>query len=194
MSTVLHKPGRELDDPKELLLGFLDYYRSVIIRKIDGLTDAELRASRLPSGWTPLRLLKHLAYMERRWLCWGFRAEQLPDPGGDENQAGRWHAGSGDTAASLIAALQPPASKRGLCLRSRADRHQRPRRPVQRQRPSAAADAGVDPHLCSAGVCPPRGAPGRRAGTDRRHDRRITGTASITSSRLAGYGHDVLRA
>jgi Protein of unknown function (DUF664) len=105
VSTVVHKPGRELDDPKELLLGFLDYYRSVIIRKIDGLTDAELRASRLPSGWTPLELLKHLAYMERRWLRWGFRAEQLPDPHGDEDQAGCWHAGPGDTAASLIAAL-----------------------------------------------------------------------------------------
>jgi Protein of unknown function (DUF664) len=78
---------------------------SVVIRKIDGLTDAELRASRLPSGWTPLELLKHLAYMERRWLRWGLRAEQLPDPHGDEDQTGRWHAGPGDTAASLIAAL-----------------------------------------------------------------------------------------
>ena len=36
MSTVVHEPRRELDDPKELLLGFLDYYRSVIIRKIGG--------------------------------------------------------------------------------------------------------------------------------------------------------------
>ena len=105
MSTVVHKPGRELDDPKELLLSFLDYDRSVIIRQIDGLTDAELRASRLPSGWSPLELLKHLAYMERRWMCWGFRAEQLPDPHGDEDQAGRWPAGPGDTAGSLIAAL-----------------------------------------------------------------------------------------
>jgi Protein of unknown function (DUF664) len=105
VSTVVHKPGRELGEPKELLLGFLDYYRSVIIRKIDGLTDAELRASRLPSGWTPLELLKHLAYMERRWLRWGFRGEQVPDPRGDEDRAGRWHAGSGDTAASLIAEL-----------------------------------------------------------------------------------------
>ena len=105
VSTAGHKPGRELGDPKELLLGFLDYYRSVIIRKIAGLTDAELRASRLPSGWTPLEILKHLAYMERRWLRWGFRAEQLPDPLGDEDQAGRWHAGPGDTAASLIAEL-----------------------------------------------------------------------------------------
>ena len=40
------KPDRQLADPKELLLGFLDYYRSVIIRKLEGLPDAELRASR----------------------------------------------------------------------------------------------------------------------------------------------------
>src|ERR1700683_679487 len=105
VTTVVHKPGRQLGDPKELLLGFLDYYRSVIIRKIEGLTDAELRTSRLPSGWTPLELLKHLIYMERRWLRWGFCAEQIPDPRGDEDQAGRWHAGPGDTAADLIAAL-----------------------------------------------------------------------------------------
>lgn len=103
--TTVHKPDRQLGDPEELLLGFLDYYRSVISRKIDGLTDAELRHSRLPSGWTPLELLKHLVYMERRWLQWGFRAEQIPDPRGDEDQAGRWHAGPGDTAADLIAAL-----------------------------------------------------------------------------------------
>lgn len=105
MNAVVHKPARELGDPKELLLGFLDYYRSVVIRKLDGLTDAELRTSRLPSGWTPLELLKHLSYMEQRWLRWGFRAEQIPEPRGDADQAGYWHARPGDTAASLIAAL-----------------------------------------------------------------------------------------
>jgi hypothetical protein len=108
----VHKPDRQLDDPKELLLSFLDYYRSVIARKIEGLTDAELRGSLLPSGWTPLELLKHLVYMERRWLRWGFCAEQIPDPHGDEDQ-GRWHAEPGDTAADLIAALPPPASRPG---------------------------------------------------------------------------------
>jgi hypothetical protein len=105
VSSIVHKPDRQLDDAKELLLGFLDYYRSVIARKIEGLTDAELRDSRLPSGWTPLELLKHLVYMERRWLRWGFLAEPVPDPRGDEDQAGRWHAGPGDTAAGLITAL-----------------------------------------------------------------------------------------
>jgi Protein of unknown function (DUF664) len=106
VTSSVHKPDRQLADQKELLLGFLDYYRSVIIAKIEGLTEAELRTSPLPSGWAPLELLKHLIYMERRWLRWGFLAEQLPDPRGDEDQSGRWHAGSGDTPAALIAALR----------------------------------------------------------------------------------------
>ncbi len=102
---MAHKPDRGLGEPKDVLLGFLDYYRSVIARKVEGLTDEELRESRLPSGWSPLELVKHLVYMERRWLQWGFCAEPIADPHGDEDQAGRWHAGAGDTAADLIAAL-----------------------------------------------------------------------------------------
>ncbi|MGH3681633.1 MAG: DUF664 domain-containing protein, partial [Natronosporangium sp.] len=61
--SVAAEPGRQLSDPKELLLSYLDYYRSVIARKLAGLTDTELRTSRLPSGWTPLELLHHLVYM-----------------------------------------------------------------------------------------------------------------------------------
>jgi hypothetical protein len=121
------KPDRELADPKEVLLGFLDYYRSVITRKFEGVPDAELRASRLPSGWAPLELLKHLVFMEQRWLRWGFRGEQLADPHGDEDQAGRWHAGPDDTAAGLIAALHATgeqtraiAAAAGLAARSAA--------------------------------------------------------------------------
>jgi Protein of unknown function (DUF664) len=101
-----HKPERQLADPKELLLGFLDYYRSVITRKVEGLPEDVLRASCLPSGWAPLELLKHLACMEQRWMRWGFRAEDIPNPRRDEDQAGRWHLDSGDTSAELISALQ----------------------------------------------------------------------------------------
>jgi hypothetical protein len=101
-----HEPDSGLSDPAELLLAYLDYYRAAIVRKLDGLTDAELRTSRLPSGWTPLELLKHLVYMERRWLRWGFRAEQVPAPWGDLDASGRWHAGPDETAADLVAALR----------------------------------------------------------------------------------------
>jgi uncharacterized damage-inducible protein DinB len=99
------RPALELADPKELLLGYLDFYRSVIARKLDGLTDAQLRGSRLPSGWTPLELLNHLAHMEARWVRWGFAAERLPEPWGDQDESERWQVGPEATAAGLLAAM-----------------------------------------------------------------------------------------
>lgn len=110
MSTVAHKPDRRLDDPKELLLGFLDYYRSVIARKIEGLTDTELRESRLPSGWTPLELAKHLRYVELRWLEWGFEGRDVGDPWAD-SKGGRWHVNPDETLASLLAGLSTQAAR-----------------------------------------------------------------------------------
>jgi hypothetical protein len=43
--------------------------------------------------------------MEARWLRWGFMAERLPDPWGDEDESGRWHVGPEETAVELIDAL-----------------------------------------------------------------------------------------
>jgi hypothetical protein len=168
----VHKPGRELGDPKELLLGFLDYYRSVIIRKIDGLTDAELRASRLPSGWTPLELLKHLAYMERRWLRWGFCAELLPDPLGDEDQAGRWHAGPGDTATSLIAELHA-AGEQTRAIASAAELTD-VSIPGGRFSDNDSRPLPTLAWILTYVLQEYARHAGRRAGTDRRHDRRVT--------------------
>lgn len=88
-----------------MFLDYLDYYRSVVAAKLDGLSDAELRSSRLPSGWTPIELLKHLIFMERRWLRWGFAAESLPDPWGDNDDAGRWRVEHNESVDALIAAL-----------------------------------------------------------------------------------------
>jgi hypothetical protein len=105
VTDAVPRPAPELAGPKELLLGYLDYYRSVIARKLNGLTEAELRSSHLPSGWTPLELLKHLVHMEARWLRWGFMAEQLPQPWGDEDESGRWHVGPEETATELLASL-----------------------------------------------------------------------------------------
>jgi uncharacterized damage-inducible protein DinB len=99
------KPGRQESDPSALLLGFLDHYRSVVIRKLEGLSDAELRTSRVPSGWTPLELINHLRYMERRWFVWGFLAEPVDAPHGDEVD-GRWTVAAGASVADLTAALR----------------------------------------------------------------------------------------
>ncbi|HEY1639074.1 MAG TPA: DinB family protein [Streptosporangiaceae bacterium] len=86
---VLPEPAKTLSAPAELLAGYLDFYRSEVLRKLDGLSEAELRSSRLPTGWTPLQLLKHLAYMERRWLQWSFAGEDIPEPFGDRGPGDR---------------------------------------------------------------------------------------------------------
>jgi uncharacterized damage-inducible protein DinB len=94
----------------EVLLGYLDYFRAVVIGKLDGLSEGDLRASRLPSGWAPLELLKHLVHVERRWLVWGFEGEPVADPWADERD-GRWHVPPDETLADLVAALAAQAAR-----------------------------------------------------------------------------------
>ncbi|GAA1599743.1 DinB family protein [Kribbella hippodromi] len=101
------KPAREVADTIELHLQYLDQYRGIVEKKLTGLSETELRTSRMPSGWSPLELLKHLVFMERRWLRWGFTAEQVDHPWGDsgDDPDGRWALEPGDTLASLLVQL-----------------------------------------------------------------------------------------
>ena len=50
----------------EVFLRYLDYFRENVLTKVSALAEDELRRSRLPSGWTPLEVLKHLRYVELR--------------------------------------------------------------------------------------------------------------------------------
>ncbi|MFE0146416.1 DinB family protein [Nonomuraea sp. NPDC059007] len=100
----MSEPSQRLSDPRELFLAYLDWYREVVLRKLDGLPQEELRGSRLPSGWSPLEMVKHLAYMERRWIRWGFCGEPVEDPWGD-HEDGRWALAPEDTLESLRAFL-----------------------------------------------------------------------------------------
>lgn len=43
MPYVLDGPPVRQADPQELLLGYLDWYRDTLMRKIDGLSDVQLR-------------------------------------------------------------------------------------------------------------------------------------------------------
>ncbi|MGW4645881.1 DinB family protein [Kitasatospora sp. NPDC004289] len=105
MSDHLPEPDTQLSDPTELLLGYLDYYRSAVDAKFAGLPEAELRASLLPSGWSALELLKHLAHMEQRWIRWAFQGERLAAPWGDRGPDDRWQVGPEETVQGLLAAL-----------------------------------------------------------------------------------------
>ena len=109
MSLPFPEPTAPRSSRAETLLTYLDYFRSVVLDKLDGLDDADLRTSRLPSGWTPLELLQHLVFVERRWLVWGFLGRPMADPWGD-GQDDRWHVDPGVDVADLVAALHQQAA------------------------------------------------------------------------------------
>ena len=94
----------------EVFLRYLDYFRSQLASKVESLPAAELRRSRLPSGWTPLELVKHLRYVELRWLEWGFGGRHVADPWGDQ-QDRRWHVGPEETLPGLLADLVDQAGR-----------------------------------------------------------------------------------
>jgi uncharacterized damage-inducible protein DinB len=93
----------------EVFLRYLDFYRDRLVSKIESLPAGELRASRLPSGWTPLELLKHMRYVELRWLAWGFEGQEVGDPWAD-GRDGRWYVEPGETLAGLVADLAAQAA------------------------------------------------------------------------------------
>jgi hypothetical protein len=64
-------------DPVALLAGYLDHFEDVTLRKISGLTEEQLRSSTVPSGWTPLGMIKHLACTERYWVRHIFLGEHV---------------------------------------------------------------------------------------------------------------------
>ncbi|KRC63393.1 Mini-circle protein [Aeromicrobium sp. Root236] len=102
----LPEPGSDVVDPAARFLDYLDYFRAEVRRKVADLDDVALNASVLPSGWTPIQLVAHLAHMERRWLVWGFLAEQVDDPWGDHldgAESGVW--ATDRTLDSLLTAL-----------------------------------------------------------------------------------------
>jgi hypothetical protein len=97
------EPPHSLGDPRELLDAYLDYYRAAVLRKLDGLSERALRSSPLPSGWTPLELLVHLTWVERRWFCWGFAGEPVAQPWGDRGPDGAWRVPPDIPSAEVIA-------------------------------------------------------------------------------------------
>jgi uncharacterized damage-inducible protein DinB len=98
-------PTRPAASRAEVFTRYLDYFRSRLIGKIESMPAGALHASILPSGWTPVELLRHLEYVERRWLEWGFEGRDVGDPWGDRRD-GRWYVEPDETLADLAAAFR----------------------------------------------------------------------------------------
>jgi uncharacterized damage-inducible protein DinB len=107
---LLDGPGVGVSDTRELLVGYLEWYRQALMRKISGLSDPQLRTPVAPVGWSPLGLIQHLGWVERRWMRWGFAAEDVLayPPGGDEAE---WDIADDRPTAEVMAAYRDEVAR-----------------------------------------------------------------------------------
>jgi uncharacterized damage-inducible protein DinB len=89
----------------EVFLMYLDFFRERVIEKVTALPLDATIVSVVPTDWTALELVKHLTYVELRWLSWGFEGEVVDEPWAD-HVGDRWYVGPDDTLDSLVDALR----------------------------------------------------------------------------------------
>jgi uncharacterized damage-inducible protein DinB len=104
---MLRVPGRptapsKADDERTMLTAFLEYERTVFLRKIGGLVEDDLRRVMTASGLTLLGMLKHLAFVERLWFRVTFAGEEVPLAWSEEDRDADWHPEPNERAAALL--------------------------------------------------------------------------------------------
>ena len=91
-----------VDDVDATLLEFLDLYRSVAVRKLEGLTTEQATEVATPTGMTLLGLVKHLAWDERIWFGYHFLGEAVEPMEADPS----FHVEATDTIDSVLAGFE----------------------------------------------------------------------------------------
>ena len=109
MSVGFPSPTDPVRSRTAVFVGYLRYFRDQIDRRLQAMSAAEAGTTRLPSGWTPLELVWHLRFMERRWLVWGFEGQPVDDPWGDERD-GRWCVPADLDSATVLTAWRDQAA------------------------------------------------------------------------------------
>lgn len=85
---------------RQLLVEFLDYFRTVFVRKVEDLDDAQARVRVPPSDLDLLGMTRHLADVERWWFRGVFTAEVTDgNYESDDDPDLDWHHGPADTIA-----------------------------------------------------------------------------------------------
>ncbi len=80
----VHHPGMA-NEEKDALLAALNGQRKHLISALDGLSDGDLRRPVLPSAWTPLGLVRHLALeVEQFWFRGAVAGEPITLTSKDE--------------------------------------------------------------------------------------------------------------
>ena len=87
---------------KESLHGFLDKQRDVMLWKLEGLDDEQLRRPMTPTGTNLLGLVKHLAAVEYGWFCLTFGRETEPLPFDEDDEAADLRVGPNESTEDVV--------------------------------------------------------------------------------------------
>src|SRR5687767_13172396 len=101
-------------DEHDTLVGFLDWYRAVIERKVEGLSLEDATRAFTPSGLSPLGVVQHLAYVERSWFRKRLAGEAVEVLHQGDDNAVQFELDPGTSVESVLAFY------RDECERSRA--------------------------------------------------------------------------
>ena len=88
---------------KESLQASLDRHREVVLWKLEGLDDEQLRRPMTPSGTNLLGLVKHLAAVEYGWFCETFGRETEPLPFDPDDENADLRVGPQESTADILA-------------------------------------------------------------------------------------------
>ena len=88
---------------RETLGGFLDYYRTVIVRKVAGISLEDASRPMVASGTSLLGVVKHLGYVERGWFQAGIGGGVFEVPWTDEDPDADFRIEPGETVESVVA-------------------------------------------------------------------------------------------
>ena len=85
-----------------MVTSFLDYQRMAMLRKIDGVSDSDLRRPMVPSGTTLLGMVKHLAYVERWWFQKIFQDADVTFPWTEEDPDADFRIESHESTQDIV--------------------------------------------------------------------------------------------
>jgi hypothetical protein len=126
------KPARRRDTPppktgpeeRDVLLAFLDYLRSSIASKTDGVPEPEVRTPGVPSGTNLLGLIKHLTAVER----YTFLGENVTD------WPATFHAAADETVDGVLTGYRGAIDEANELISAAADLNDVARRPITGKR------------------------------------------------------------